>query len=116
MVKSFLSDDEWFEILSLMNAQEPERLKLYLNNLLYERGRGTDACARPLHFRENEDKNSSPCYAIGYIDKLMSFLTETSLREADDYLAIQKTREYATKLKEEINRFFKPSTDRKTHA
>ena len=113
MVKSKLSDDEWSNILAFCTAERWADLKTYLDQLLYLKGLGTDCCARPLAFRldladgkKQDAMMETPCFAVGYLDKIGSYLSETNARETVPEVTIEKTLKYISKLKEEINRFF----------
>jgi hypothetical protein len=104
MIKSKLSDLEWEEILSYAVDKELPAMRQYLDRLLYYRSLGTDGCSRPLAFREKR-KLDPPCFAVGYIENLESFVEETYKREPKKLMENMKA--YCSKLKEEINSFFK---------
>jgi hypothetical protein len=67
----------------------------YLNGLLYTRGLGSDGCHFPIYLRDGVDG----CFAVGYLNKVESFLYESSKRLTDRD-AITETIKYIRKLKE----------------
>lgn len=105
MTISRLSDEETEELLHLAASSQPVGVIKYVNRLLYSKGLGDDRCARPLAFR-NRQELESPCFAVGYLDKVSSFMAETAAR--DPAQAVKKTQEFIAGLKTEITKFFEP--------
>jgi hypothetical protein len=119
VVKSKLSDAEWTEVIGFCTADRWADLRLYLDQLLYMKGLGTDCCARPLALRMMPTKepmaaeavrasiDQPTCFALGYMQLIESYIEETDARETAPEVTIEKTLKYIGRLKEEINRFFK---------
>jgi hypothetical protein len=99
MIKSQLSDEETAAISECLATQDLNKLVEYFNKLLYERGKGADGCTFPIYMRDDLDG----CYAIGYLNKIESFLFESS-RRLTDKDAIVETVKYIHKLKNECQR------------
>ena len=109
MVKSLLSDDETETVMALWASGNVISLIKFFNRLLYAKGMGDDLCARPLALRDKEHI-ALPCFAVGYLDKLMSYTEESHARSPKKFL--KETQDYHKKLKAEINRFFEKERGR----
>lgn len=105
MTKSRLSDSEKEDILSFVLAENANGVFEYVDRLLYEKGLGTDCCARPIEYREKEHMEH-PCFAMGYIEKIEEYFKAISGRK-DIGDPVELTSEYIRILKVEINKFFK---------
>lgn len=110
MVKSRLSDEEIFDVGVFVSVGNASGLVKYLNKLLYQKGLGTDCCARPIAARDKEDMKES-CYAEGYIKKTIEFINDTRQRLSPTK-TIEKTLEYLEKVQQEIREFFQKSRPR----
>jgi len=108
MIKSKLSESEVTQVISFASSGDMGGLVKYLNSLLYERGLGTDCCARPMALREEKDTDD-PCFAQGYIEKILDYLRQSEARMSDAQ-AIQNTKKYILSLQQEIARFFERRT------
>lgn len=74
-----------------------------INRLLRTRSTGADLCARPISARDDKDVNET-CFALGYIDKIHSYIQEIEKRNDENKLkAIKK---YISQLRIEIKKFF----------
>ena len=104
MVKSKVSEQEAVEIGAFVMAQDMQGLVRYLNRMLYDRGKGTDCCARPIAFRAEKDMGES-CFAKGYLSKVIEFIEESRKRMKDSD-TLKETITYTTALCGEIDRFF----------
>jgi len=103
MVRSKLSDEETEVILGLVVRGSHMGVLKYVNKLLHEKGMGTDTCARPWAIR-NKKELERPCFAIGYLDRVVDFMTEVNARQPK--LVVSQTKKYVEKLKSEIELFF----------
>jgi hypothetical protein len=103
MVQSKLSDEETEIIMGFCAGGRPVQLVKYINRLLYEKGLGSDVCARPFEIR-NKQELEHPCFAVGYLSKVESYLIESHGRKPQK--AVSDTLKFIGKLKTEITKYF----------
>ena len=116
MRQNLLSDREIEDVFSLSAAGKHTELVDKVNRMIRERSRGDDRCARPLAIR-GKDQMLEPCFALGYMDKIIDFIDNTVNRVviADDAVerkaqnmveVISDVREYVQNLRKEIRGYF----------
>lgn len=104
MVKSRLSEEEEVQVIAFVATGNAKGLVDYLNQLLYQKGRGTDCCARPLALRDREDLKDT-CFAEGYIKKIIEFM-DNSRQRLSPAEAVEATCKYLDQILNEIGQFF----------
>ena len=63
-------------------------------------------------FTERNKKDMShPCFAYGYLNKIIEFAEETNKRETDKSAVINKIDKYIKKLQQEIKKFFEKTEE-----
>ena len=92
--------------MSFVACGDHVRLLEYLDRMLYEKGLGTDGCARPMAARDQQDmKKETSCYAEGYIRKTIEFV-ENCNQMWPPRKTVDKTLTYLKKLQKEMTEFF----------
>ena len=111
MKQAFLSDLEQVDIAAKLAAAGtpanaiPDIIQT-VQAVLISRGNGLDRCARPLAFRKEADMDH-PCFARGYIEKMVEYTQETSKRSKSSKDLRAQVAKYGAQLIAEIDRFFK---------
>ena len=107
MVRSMLSDEETEMLFTMCAQQQPVSIIKFVNQLLYTKGQGTDTCARPWALRTKQEL-ATPCFALGYLDKVQSFMHECQVRNPQT--AVEETQKFIKLLMAEITSFFVQQT------